>query len=581
MNKKSKEKLLFIVPMHLTMDSFLNPGENSRSYLKKDGKQYNSLSTDLPLGPLSMSAYLKKFIDIDVKVIDFNVELNHVTTFNHKNFYDYCFEFLSKVDFKPSIIGVSSLFSPSFNNFLDCAQASKKIWPNSLVLGGGNIPTNDYEYIYKKLNFNFFDALCYGEGEIPLKELILSENKFEYLESSNSWITKKKIVSNNTFLPKHNFIENLDEIPFFDYDLCDIEKHSINPNITSFHNVMSEGNNFGFHVMTSRGCPYLCTFCASHKTHGRRMRYHSVERVEEDLKKLKEKFGAKTIVFQDDHFMSDKDRVEKILNVVTDLELGSLYQNGLTLYALDRPMLEKFYKAGVRHLVLPVESGSPKVLKENMKKPLKLNISERVAKDCRELGIYTNTNIIIGMPGETKKDIEESRINLRKIKTNWFNIVCASPLVGSEMYEYAKKNNYIKEETKGADYRVATISTEDFSSEYIQKMQYLMNLELNFVFNSDLELLDYDNALKGFENVIKLRADHAFAYYFAAYSYYKINKNKDYEDRKAHYLHFGNSSFWKKWLDLFNLPKDPKDFKFDYLNISKINIKVESLSNSA
>jgi len=64
-----KIQVLFLVPMHISFDSFLNPDSNSRSYKKADGKEYNSLATDLPLGPLSMSAYLKKFIDVDVKLV--------------------------------------------------------------------------------------------------------------------------------------------------------------------------------------------------------------------------------------------------------------------------------------------------------------------------------------------------------------------------------------------------------------------------------------------------------------------------------------------------------------------------------
>ena len=60
---KPKKKLLFLVPMHITFDSFTNPGDNTRKYLKKDNRNYNSLATDLPLGPLSMSAYIKKFLD--------------------------------------------------------------------------------------------------------------------------------------------------------------------------------------------------------------------------------------------------------------------------------------------------------------------------------------------------------------------------------------------------------------------------------------------------------------------------------------------------------------------------------------
>ena len=197
------EKLLFIVPMHITMDSFLNPGSNSRSYKKADGKNYNSLSTDLPLGPLSMSSYIKQFTNIEVKLVDYNVELNHVKDFPYTKFFDYCYDHLSKLDFDPTIIGVSSLFSPSFDNFMDCAKASKKIWPNALVIGGGNIPTNDYEYIYNKLNCDYFDALCYGEGEKPLKDLLLTKDREKYLEGSDSWITKNKIGEGKFFMPKH------------------------------------------------------------------------------------------------------------------------------------------------------------------------------------------------------------------------------------------------------------------------------------------------------------------------------------------------------------------------------------------
>jgi len=547
------KKILFLVPMHITMDSFVNPGDNTRSYRKADGKYYNSVRTDLPLGPMSMSAYIKKFVDVDVKLIDFNVELSLAEEFQFQNFYDYCHDFLSSMDFKPDIVCVSSLFSPSFDNFMVCGRAAKDIWPDSLVLGGGNIPTNDYKHIYQDHKAKFFDALCYGEGEKPLRDLLLSNDRKDYFEKSKSWITYEKTVKNGKhalFVPEHDFIWNLDEIPFFDYDLCDIKRHSVDPVTRCFHSVE---DHFGFHIMTSRGCPYKCTFCASHKTHGRDMRYSSLERVKEDFTKLKEDYGAETLVFQDDHLMADKERVYKILKILGELKLGSLYQNGLTLFALDRPMLEAFYAAGVRHLVLPVESGSEKVLKKQMRKPLKMSISERVANDCRELGIYTNSNIMIGMPGETKEDIEEARINLKKIKTNWYNIACASPLVGSEMYDIAKENNYITDETRGADYHFAVIETEDFTPEYIQEMQYIMNLELNFVENNDMKVGDYQTALVGFKNVMKIRPDHAFACYYAGICYRELEDYDKYEACKQKYETFSKTPFWQKYIDYFGI----------------------------
>ena len=545
-----KDILLFLVPMHVTFESFLDPYNNGRSYKKKDGKSYNSLSTDIPLGPISMSAYLKKFVDIDVRLIDFNVELNHTEEFNYDNFKDYCSNFLKNLDYKPNIVGVSSLFSPSMYNFIACGEVAKNLWPKALIVGGGNIPTNSFKQLYMDMDCDYFDAFCFGEGEKPVRDLLLADDKAEYLKGSKSWITKEKLGPGEFFVPTHDFIDDLDEIPFFDYDLIDVKRNGINPGTTSFHNVV---NKIGFHIMTSRGCPYLCTFCASHRTHGRTMRYHSVERVRTDLTKLTSEYGATQVIFQDDHLMGDKDRVYSLLKIIKDLDLNSLYQNGLTLYALDRPMLEAFYDAGVRHLVLPVESGSEKVLKNQMRKPLKLRISVRVAADCRDLGIYTNTNILIGMPGETKADIEEARINLRSVQTNWFNVVCASPLVGSDMHAIALKNNFISGETLGADYHHAVIDTDDFSSDYIQNMQYIFNLELNFVYNQDMISGDYETALLGFNNVIKIRPDHAIAYYYAAICHKSLGNLVDYKKSKKLFEKHCNLEIWREWIEFFEM----------------------------
>ena len=550
--------------MHIAFESFLNPAHNSRNFKKKDGKVYNSLSTDLPLGAMSISAYLKKHIDIDVQLIDFNAEINALDAFPFENFYDCCISYLENITTKPDFIGISSLFSPSFYNFIDCGKAAKKIFPNSLVIGGGNIPTNSYASIYESALSDviqggiYYDGLCFGEGEKPMLELLKSQNPIEYMNESASWITYKKLHNNpEPLMPKHNFIENLDEIPFLDYDLCDLKKHSSNQVVSSSYGV---GDKLGFHIMTSRGCPYFCTFCASHRTHGRKMRYYSIDRVRADLIKLKDKYNAGTIIFQDDHLMSDKQRVYSILEIIKDLGVISLYQNGLTLYALDREMLQAFYDAGVRHLALPVESGSEKVLKEQMKKPLKLRISERVARDCRELGIYTNSFVMIGMPGETKEDLEQGRLNLRNVPTNWFNVACASPIVGSDMHNLARQKKYIKLETLGSDFRTAIIETEDFSAEYIQDYQYRMNLELNFVLNQDIKFGEYKLALKAFKNVIRMREDHAFAYYYSAVCYKGLGQSKDEKIYFDLYLKFSDSVFWKKWIEFFQLPTSYNDF---------------------
>ena len=204
--------------------------------------------------------------------------------------------------------------------------------------------------------------------------------------------------------------------------------------------------------------------------------------------------------------------------------------------------------------MLPVESGSEKVLHRQMRKPLKLSISERVARDCRDLGIYTNTNILIGMPGETVEDLEDARRNLKKIPSNWFNIACASPIVGSEMHEISIKNGYISPHALGSDYRIATITTEDFTAEFIQEYQYFMNLDLNFINNADIRAENWEWALKGFNNVLRLRPDHAFAHYFAASVYGALGQVEDFDRHITAYFDLVKDRFWGRWAYIFGMP---------------------------
>lgn len=545
------DKLLFIVPPYLKFDDFINPFYNARTIIKKHGS-YGSLLTDMPLGVLSLSGYVKKHTAVETRLVDFNIVLNKLEGFEFRSFAEFFRDFLSVtgwVDYAPSIIGISALFTPSYQNMLDIARCCRDIFPKAVIHAGGGVPTNMYKEIFR--DSVCFDALCFGEGEKPLLDLLKSDDKMCLLEENPSWITRRKVESGSTF--QHAFIENLDEIPFYDYGICDTDAYGLNPAITAYASIDEKKQNFYF--MTSRGCPHRCCFCASHTVHGRTMRYYSISRVREDFARLRDQYGAKIIVIQDDHFMGNKQRALEIIAIIKELKMAAVFQNALALYALDRKVLEALKSAGVNQLLLSVESGSNRVLKEIMHKPLNLSIVKRVADDCRDLGIYTNVNILIGLPGETKQDIEDTRAFLKTIYSNWFSIFCANPLIGSEMYDICEKNNYLKNGHIGADYKKAVVETEDFTAEYIQEMAYALNLELNFVENSDFRLGDYEMALKGFENAIRSKDDHAIAYYYAAKCYEKLDNLEKYQQ----YLNTAKmiaaeKPFWRKYADMFSIP---------------------------
>ncbi|MBF0359019.1 MAG: radical SAM protein [Magnetococcales bacterium] len=553
------DNILFIVPPPIRYPDYINPAENTKTH-EKNGKVYGHLVTEMPLGIIALSAYIKKHTDAKTKLIDFSVILNAMPDFPYDNYADFFDWYMSQEEikaFKPTIIGISVLFSPAYPMLIDLATICRKIYKDALIVSGGSIPQNMYQKIFDDLQaldaVNSIDALCYGEGEKPLLALVQAEDKHQYLKESRSWITVEKKDSEGFV---HDLIEDLDEIPFYDYDICDMEKYSLNPSITTFYAQDEEApKTVNFQVMTSRGCPYHCTFCASHTVHGRNMRYFSVERIREDFQTLRNKYGAKQFIFQDDHLMGDIDRVYEIIEIIKNLkDVRPVFQNGLAMYALTREMLEKLVECGVEQLTLPVESGNSRVLKQLMKKPLKLDIIRRVTDDCRDLGIYTNLNLLIGMPGETKDDIQESIDFLKTLNSNWFVVMFATPLVGSEMLEVCIENGYLTENFVDTDYKKVIVKTEHLTPEEIYTNVYSMNLQLNFVENPDYRLGEYETALLGLKGALIAKRDHAFAHYYSAKCYEKLG---DSAQAEAHFASakkiIDNSPFWKGYADKFNL----------------------------
>lgn len=546
------DKILFIVPPYVNYESYTRPKFNERTVIKGK-KTLGSVVADMPIGLLSISSYLKKHCAVEIELIDFNVILIHLETFEYDSFSSLFREVLSNArwqNFNPNIIGISTLFAPSYYNLLDIADEARKIFQDALIIGGGGIPTNMYQDIFR--SSEAFDALCFGEGEKPMRDLIQSDNRNAFLKNSNTWITKEK----NEFGGfEYDLIENLDEIPMLDYELLDLSDYSGN-SIQSLFPL--SGKNSSFSYMTSRGCPHHCAFCASHSVHGRRMRYHSVERIRDDFQRIKARYGVSALTFFDDHFMADKKRAIQLIDLLKESDFSVSFPNSLALYTLDKRVLELLKDVGMNHIVLSVESGSQRVLKEIMHKPLNLAIVERVISDCRELGISTDVAILMGLPGETKNDIEDAKKFFNSIKPNWFRFSMATPLVGSEMLDICLEKGYLKGDYLKCDFKKPIIETEDFTPEYIQETTYLLNLEFNFVRNSDYALGDYSKALSGFKNAIKVKNDHAFAYYFSAKCFQKMDQTDKYNEyRNRFHAIYRTSEFWREKVDFFDLEPLP------------------------
>ena len=161
------------------------------------------------------------------------------------------------------------------------------------------------------------------------------------------------------------------------------------------------------------------------------------------------------------------------------------------------------------------------------------------------------------MPGETKKDIDDAREFLKSVYADWFRVFVATPIPGSEMYDDCVDGNlFDNDEGKLlANYKKAVLKSGELTPEYVQEMTYTMNIELNFVHNSNYRLGNYGMALESFLNVINIKNDHAIAYFYAAKCYEKLNIGKKAAEffQKAEECAL-KDKFWSKYIDEFEIP---------------------------
>ncbi|MCS7096830.1 MAG: radical SAM protein [Nitrososphaerota archaeon] len=243
------------------------------------------------------------------------------------------------------------------------------------------------------------------------------------------------------------YIQNLDSLPF-------PARHLLPMNIyfeaVKKNPLRGEINKPWTVMISSRGCPYKCIFCTAHLVRGRVWRGRSPENVIDELELLVERYNIKQVDFHDDNMTLDKRRVSKICDLIVEkkLDIEWFLPNGVRADTLDESLLIKMRKAGCRRVYLAPESGVQRIVNDVIKKNLDLKKVEEIVKSCRKVGIKVACFFVIGLIGETAKDIEAS-INfarkLRKLGADKFYFSYAMPLYGTELYAKALEMDLLAE----------------------------------------------------------------------------------------------------------------------------------------
>lgn len=526
-------KMLFIKPPSLEMGSV--------------AKARNIHYGTIPYGVLSIITYVNKYKKSNVELGMLDLNIAPWNTCSSEELKKNIKKFIN--DYHPNVVGLSVMYNHIYPQIETIGKLIKDVSDSIIVIAGGACVMAYYEQILKECPS--VDAICYSEGEIPTLQLLESEDMRTVIESHVSFLTKKGL--SNGKKPKAFFVENLDDIPLVDFSLIDLSNYTTRYAVFRPKEILNE---VCLPITTTRGCPYNCNFCTAGDLHGKKLRKTSAKKIIADAREMKEKYGMNVLSIEDDQSLFDKDRAKEMLKGLAGLNLELWMISGFTLSLMDEETMVLLKKAGLQVATLPVESGSPYVLREIINKPIKLEMVPVVVKGLKKQGILCHANIIIGFPGEKEEHRQESINFIKNSDIDWCYVFCATALKGSRLYEECVAKGYVDSKQFNADgYCASKINTSDFTADEITKKAYLMNLELNFVDNNNFKKGDYKTAVLYFNHVAKKYPNHAFSHYYLSKSYEKLDAGQD--KSKFHLEKFyeivSSSDEWKEYATHFKL----------------------------
>jgi anaerobic magnesium-protoporphyrin IX monomethyl ester cyclase len=300
----------------------------------------------------------------------------------------------------PSLIGITAT-TPELTAAAALVAALRQRLPDApVVLGGVHVTALGAD----ALTESGADFGALGEGEETLVELVthLAEARPRAALAAIrglAWRDGQHVTEN----PPRPVIQDIDALPPPAWDLIDADRYLSRP-----WGILQERARAGF-IVTSRGCPHACRFCASPSVMGRRFRGHAPARVVDEIEALYRTLGVREILIADDAFTTDPARAAAICEEILrrGLDLSWRTPNGVHLDTLDEPLLRLMRRSGCYLLGFGVEAADPALLQRSGK-PIDLDrVSDGIAM-VRRQGILCFGTFILGMPGQTRGAILET-----------------------------------------------------------------------------------------------------------------------------------------------------------------------------
>ncbi|HSR32818.1 MAG TPA: radical SAM protein [Anaerolineae bacterium] len=356
-------------------------------------------------------------------------------------------EFVS--EFKPDLVGITAN-TPQVKQAWRTASAIKEVTDVPIVLGGPHVSVESEDLDFESLQQPPVNMIVRGEGEDAWIEI---SDKLEAWKRDQEEQTTERLFDPETGLwdavlgisyrtsngemhrnPDRAPINDLDSLPWPAYDLFKMEGYtSLQPATDRVDGAHS------FSIMTSRGCPYRCTFC-SQSIMPIKWRARSAQNVLAEWRHLVQDRGAQEIGVLDDSANIRVKRLEELSDMLVANQLNHvpwIFVNGIRANLATKELLCKMKAAGLKRTAFGVETGDPDML-VNIDKRIDHDTIRRAFKNAKSVGIETIGFFIIGLPGDNRESMQRTIDFAIELDPLIANFSMMTPYPGTRVYEIIK-----------------------------------------------------------------------------------------------------------------------------------------------
>ena len=349
-------------------------------------------------------------------------------------------------DFRPEIVGITAN-TPQVKQAWRTAKEIKRVLPGTPVVIGGPHPSVLSEESAARPEI---DIVARGEGEAIWVELLaqLEEQKKLNPEfTDKDWLQPDTPLSNifgityrttngkMHLIPDHPAIPDLDALPWPAYSLFKMDRYTnLQPATDAIDGARS------FSVMTSRGCPYRCTFC-SQSIMPQKWRCRSAKNVADEWEHLVKDLGAQEIGVLDDSANIRVDRLHELADELIRRKINHvpwIFVNGIRGNLATVELLGHLKEAGLKRTAFGVESGDPDILM-SIDQRIDHDTIRQAFKNAKQVGLETIGFFIVGLPGETEETMEKTIKLAIELDPMIANFSMMTPYPGTKVYEIVKR----------------------------------------------------------------------------------------------------------------------------------------------